>query len=194
MCDPATSQVEIAALVALVSDPSEAADAETIVTTYVDSACELRRLTPAVAAAEAKAKAAAAAKVAAAAKAKKALTSTKSYAQLSKRSMAKVIRDPDSYVGKKYVIYGEVTQYDSATGNDDFRADVAYKNTATGNYGYFDGENAMITKGAANISDIVEDDIVKMYVTVVGSYSYDTQIGGSTSAPQFKVNIIKRVS
>jgi len=30
-----------------------------------------------------------------------------------------------------------------------------------------------------------------MYVTVSGALSYDTQIGGSTTVPEFEVNIIK---
>jgi len=61
-------------------------------------------------------------------------------------------------------------------------------------YGYWvGGENAMITAGLADLSDTVEGDIVRMYVEVVGSLSYDTQIGGDTTVAEFKVNIIKRI-
>jgi hypothetical protein len=123
-----------------------------------------------------------------------ALTSPKSYAAIGKRDLAKVFRDPDSYVGKKYVVYAEVTQFDSGTGTDQFRADVAHADLRSENSGYWlDGENAMVSVGAADISDIVQDDIVKMYVEVAGSLTYDTTIGGSTTVPQFTVNIIKRI-
>ena len=116
----------------------------------------------------------------------------KTYAAVSKRTLAKVLRNPDSYVGKKYVIYGEVTQFDSATGEDAFRADVAYRDIRE--YGYWaGGENAIIQKGAANLDDIVQDDIVKMYVVVEGSLTYDTTIGGSATVAQATVNIIKRI-
>ena len=40
------------------------------------------------------------------------------------------------------------------------------------------------------LTNVVQGDLVTMYVEVVGAYSYDTQIGGSTTAPQFQVNII----
>jgi hypothetical protein len=123
-----------------------------------------------------------------------AIKNPKSYAPISKRALAKVFKNPDAFAGNKYLVYGRVTQFDSGTGPDQFRADVAYTDTRSQNYGYFnDGENAMISAGAADVSDIVADDIVKMYVEVVGSLTYDTSIGGSTTVPQFTVNIIKRI-
>ena len=183
-CTGSAQQRAIDELAPLLEEATGSTSALTYTTTYVTAKCE-----DWATAAQAKAQAAADAK------AEKALTNPKSYAEISKRQLAKVVRNPDAYVGKKYVIYGEVTQYDSATGEDAMLADVAYKNTARGNYGYFEGENSMITKGkATNMGDVVEDDIVKMYVTVVGSFSYDTQIGGNTTVPQFTVNILKRVS
>lgn len=51
----------------------------------------------------------------------------------------------------------------------------------------------MVSKGLAKLDDIVQDDIVKMYVEVVGSMSYDTQMGGTTTVAEFQVNIIKRI-
>lgn len=134
-------------------------------------------------------------KVEAAAKAKaKAVKNPKSYKAISKRALAKVMRNPDAYAGKKYIVYGEVTQFDSATGEDTFRADVAYADIRKDNYGYWsEGENSFITAGAADLSDIVAEDVVKMYVEVTGSFSYDTTMGGTMTVPQFTVNIIKRI-
>jgi hypothetical protein len=139
--------------------------------------------------AEDQARAAAAAKKKAAAAAK-ALRTPSTYEVVSERALAKVLRDPDSYAGKKFVVYGEVTQFDSATGTDTFRADVAHADIR--DYGYWlGGDNAIISAGVADVSDVVEDDIVKMYVEVTGSFSYDTTMGGSTTVPAFEVNIIK---
>ena len=44
---------------------------------------------------------------------------------------------------------------------------------------------------ADDLSDVVEDDVFKATVTVLGSYSYDTQIGGNTTVPHLQINKIK---
>lgn len=158
-------------------------NAATWVDPYVAKTCAAEK----EAADEARAAAAAQKKAQAEAKA---LRTPSTYKKLDKRAFAKVVRDPDSYAGKKYVVYAEVTQFDSATGTDTFRADVAH--TDIRDYGYWiGGDNAIVTAGVADVSDVVERDIVKMYVEVVGAFSYDTQIGGSTTVPSFEVNIIK---
>jgi hypothetical protein len=105
------------------------------------------------------------------------------------RQWAKVVKSPDNYIGKRYIIYGEVTQFDSATGDAAFLADTAYKNTT--DYGYFDGESTWLNGDAAKLSDVVEKDVFKATVTVLGSYSYDTQIGGNTTVPELQINKIK---
>jgi hypothetical protein len=46
-------------------------------------------------------------------------------ARVSKRQWAKIVEKPTSYKGDKYIIYGQVTQFDSATGDDNFLADTA---------------------------------------------------------------------
>jgi len=49
----------------------------------------------------------------------------------------------------------------------------------------------MAPAGQSNIlTNVVEGDLVTMYVEVIGAYSYDTQIGSNTTVPQFQVNII----
>ena len=148
------------------------------------------------AAADAKAKAAAAAKAkadaAAAAKAKAAAAARITNAQApAARTWAKIVKDPDAYVGKVYVIYGQVNQFDAATGTDTFLGDSASKNTLS--YGYFDGENTMFNGTEKLFADFVEDDVFKATVEVAGSFSYDTQIGGNTTVPLLKVHRIKRI-
>ena len=45
--------------------------------------------------------------------------------------------------------------------------------------------------GAATFVDIVEDDLVTMWIVVKGSKTYDTTVGGSVTAPEVEVNIIE---
>jgi hypothetical protein len=109
----------------------------------------------------------------------------------SQREWAKVVKSPDKYVGMRYVIYGEMNQFDSATGDSAFLADSAFKNTTE--YGYFDGQNTWFDGDSKKLEDFVEGDVFRATVTVTGSYSYDTQIGGNTTVPKVEISSIKRV-
>jgi hypothetical protein len=112
-----------------------------------------------------------------------------SYAKLTSRAWAKVVKSPDSYIGKGYQVWGCISQFDAATGTDSFRAEASYKNQE---YWYSDSENAYFTGNATTLSDFVQGDIVFMKVISLGSLTYDTQIGGSTTVPLFEVERIIR--
>jgi hypothetical protein len=79
--------------------------------------------------------------------------------RVSKRQWAKIVKKPSSYKGDRYVIDGQVTQFDSATGDDNFLADTAHRNTMS--YGFFDGENTLLTGSAKQLDDLVEDDVFR---------------------------------
>lgn len=85
-------------------------------------------------------------------------------------------------------MYGRVTQFDAATGTDTFRADVAHRRMAE-KYDY--ETNTMLSGSESDLANLVEDDIFRANVMVLGSYSYDTQIGGSTTVPLLQVDSIK---
>lgn len=104
---------------------------------------------------------------------------------VSKRDLARVFKDPDSHKGELFKVWGEVAQFDAATGTDAFLASAAHADTRS--YGYFEGENAFFTGRADALDNLVEDDIFTATVEVTGSLSYDTQVGGNTTVPQFKV-------
>jgi hypothetical protein len=108
----------------------------------------------------------------------------------SARDLALVFKDPDGHVGEMFRVWGQVTQFDSATGMNAYLADVANRNTMS--YGYFDGESAMFRGGEAGLQDIVEGDVFIATVKVDGSLSYGTQIGGNTTVPQFDILKITR--
>lgn len=192
--DPATTPTAAADKPAATSssstpsvDPSKAA-AEAAAKASAEKAAE-KAAADAAAKAEAEAKAAEKAAADAAAKAEKARLDKSSYSKISGRSFAKVAKDADSYVGKKYVIYGYVTQFDSATGPDTFRANA--DGVRHGEWYDYDANVIVTASDPSILEDVVEDDLVTMYVEVAGSIDYDTQIGGSTTAPVFNLNVIK---
>lgn len=114
----------------------------------------------------------------------------KSYDTLSSRKFKLLAKNPDAYTGKTYVIYGEITQFDAATGTDTFRADTGPKKLRI-SYGYVDyDQNSMLNGDETKLKKLVEGDCFKAKVTVLGSYSYDTQAGGNTTVPLFQVDSI----
>ena len=77
-------------------------------------------------------------------------------------------------------MWGCISQFDAATGDDTFRARASYANQT---YWYSDGDNAIFTGDTDQLANFVQDDIVFMDVISLGSLTYDTQIGGSTTVP-----------
>lgn len=112
----------------------------------------------------------------------------KTYKALTAREWKLIAKNPDAYKGKTYVVYGVVTQFDSATGDDTFRADIGHKNMAEA-YDY--ETNTLLTGTADQLKNIVEDDEFRANVTVMGSFSYDTQLGGNTTVPLLQIDLIK---
>ncbi len=99
------------------------------------------------------------------------------------------MKDPDAHAGERYILFGNITQFDAATGDASFLADSGPKKQSDP-YAYL--ESIWVSADDPEIlSDVVQGDVVKMFVEVDGSYSYDTQIGGNTTVPSVRVNIIK---
>ena len=89
--------------------------------------------------------------------------------------------------GEAIIIYGRVSQFDAATGTDSFRADVDGVRHRP-SYGYVDyPTNTVLAGDVLALADLVEDDLFTAKVTVSGSTSYDTQIGGETTVPSLRV-------
>jgi hypothetical protein len=139
-------------------------------------------------------KAAASKAAAAAAAASKAAAAAKAAAErpvaISVRDFAKLVKDPDAYAGRHFTVYGEVTQFDAATGTEAFLANSG-ANKKYPEYGFVDyTDNAFFDGDAEALADVVEGDLFKAKVKVVGSYSYDTQIGGNTTVPEFLITSV----
>jgi hypothetical protein len=110
------------------------------------------------------------------------------YDALEDRDFALLVKDPDNFTGDQVVLFAEVSQFDAATGTDTFRAQAS---NSVREYWYSDGSNVVVMGEPDLLADVVEDDIVKMHVTSLGSMSYETQIGGNTTVPIFAVHIIE---
>jgi hypothetical protein len=106
------------------------------------------------------------------------------YATLTARSWEQVVKSPDDYVGHTFRLWACITQFDAATGPDTFRGQASYDEQE---FWYSDADNVVFTGDADLLKEFVQDDVVAMDVMTLGSITYDTQIGGSTTAPAFEV-------
>ncbi|WP_045823226.1 DUF2510 domain-containing protein [Williamsia herbipolensis] len=148
------------------------------------AAAESSRVAESAAAASASAAAAAARE-----REQAALRDPASYTEVGDRGWALIAKDPDGHIGEKVRIYGKVTQFDSATGTTTFRADTE---GVPQEYGFEYNVNTVVNEGmSGGFDDVVEDDLVTLYVKVDGSKSYDTTMGGSTTVPEVTAYVIE---
>jgi hypothetical protein len=112
-----------------------------------------------------------------------------SYSPLSPHDFLLLVKDPAAYKGNKYIIYGTVTQFDAATGTCAF---LAYTSTAYSSDSSAYDQNTYLTSGDGKnscpvLANTVQGDNIEIWVIGEGAYSYDTQAGGNTTVPEFKV-------
>lgn len=111
------------------------------------------------------------------------------FAALSDRDWLKIAKDPDGHANEEVIVYGVITQFDAATGNAAFRADVS--GTAQSSpYGY--DTNTVLVGTKKMFADLVQGDQFKAWVAVNGTTDYDTVSGGSTTVPELDVWKIER--
>lgn len=113
--------------------------------------------------------------------------SAKSYKTVSSRQWALIVKNPAAHRGEKIALYGKVFQLDAATGDDTFLAETdAYKRPLDESWMY---EHMIVAVATTRmLASVVEDDVLKMYVTIMDDFSYDTQAGGNTTVPLVKVD------
>jgi hypothetical protein len=106
------------------------------------------------------------------------------------RQWAKIARAPEKYVGKAYVVYGYVTQFDSATGDDAFRANVdGVRHTDEWEY---ETNSILSSDGNINLDDLVKDDHFRAEVLVAGEFSYESTMGADLAVPHLIITKLKR--
>jgi hypothetical protein len=113
-----------------------------------------------------------------------------SYEELDERTLAQIVKAPDDHIGRQVIVHGRITQLDAATGKCFVRVSIAhapqddwyeYEHNSVGFAG--DGES-----DCPVLDPFVADDEVTLWVTIGGSLSYDTQIGGSTTVPAYLID------
>lgn len=115
------------------------------------------------------------------------------YSAIGERDLALMAKEPNSYEGKRVVVFARVTQFDSATGSCKFLASSsATQEEVIRSF----GNNAVFSGGAGGINcdqlkDVVEKDEVKVLATVRGAYTYDARIGGSLTVPELRIDQIE---
>lgn len=111
------------------------------------------------------------------------------FVEVDDRTFALIAKDPDAHVGENIILYGNIMQFDSATG----RCAMLISTAGTQKeYSYDYNQNTMALSGDGMstcpvFDPLVEDDTIKMWATIGGSFSYDTQIGGNTTVPKIEV-------
>jgi hypothetical protein len=110
--------------------------------------------------------------------------------KISARDWKLIAKDPGSHVGERVVVYGQVTQFDTATGTDGFRANIDGVEHKP-KYGFANYDTNTIVSGSTDLlRDVVQGDLFKAEVTVVGAYTYQTTMGGQLTAPQLTITKI----
>ena len=98
-----------------------------------------------------------------------------------------IAKNPNGHKGQRIIVFGEVTQFDAATGTSTFRANVDGVEHKP-EYGYADyPTNTILTGDAGALSSVVQGNLFTAEATVSGSVSYDTAIGGNMTAPTLTV-------
>ena len=108
---------------------------------------------------------------------------------IDSRELALILKDPDANIGKVFKIWGEVSQFDSATGTDTFRAQISHQREQ---YWYTDGHSVILTGNASDLTDYIEDDVFLATIEVGGSTTYSNIMGGGNTVPTFTIHKIER--
>jgi hypothetical protein len=116
------------------------------------------------------------------------------YESISDRAFRKIVKDADAYAGERVIVYANVFQFDGATGDSYFLANASGTDSteSLGDSTYFDADDtASFVGDPEDLSDVVEEDIVKVHATVLGSETYERAAGGTNTVPRFQVDYIK---
>jgi hypothetical protein len=106
---------------------------------------------------------------------------------LSGRDLLLITKTPDLHVGERITVYGHVTQFDTVTGPSTFRASIdGVQHRRTYEY----ETNTILRGTAVQLADVVQGDVFRADVTVGGSYSYETTMGGTLTVPVLGIDAI----
>lgn len=121
------------------------------------------------------------------------LAACASHHAVSAEQWAQITKDPEAAKGQCVIVYGQVTQFDDNTGPGSFRAEAGPRHVAA-SYGFvnYPTDNVIFSGTAAKLKQFVAGDLFTAEVAIGGSATYDTVMGGSTSAPVMRVDSIAK--
>lgn len=88
------------------------------------------------------------------------------YAKLTSRQWAVLLKSPDSYVGQGYQVWACISTFNATTGPGAFLAQASYQLET---YWYIKGVPAGFTGDPSKLAPFVKGDVVTMKVVVLGS-------------------------
>jgi hypothetical protein len=100
-------------------------------------------------------------------------------------------KDPDALLGTRYTSRGEVFQYDARTGTESLLVSVTVTNP--GRFEFWTDNVLLVLPDPALGVGIDQDDIIDVWGTVSGAFTYETAIGGSNTVPSVLVKYISLV-
>lgn len=111
------------------------------------------------------------------------------YRGITQREYALIVKDPDAHEGEGLIVYGVVEQADSATGRFELRLDTS----AVAQRDAYDYEHNTLVSTTDDdmFADVVQGDLVTLHAEVVGTYTYETTLGGEMTVPHLNVGIIE---
>ena len=93
-------------------------------------------------------------------------------------------KDPDALTGRLVTYKAEILQYDSRTTT----ASMIVSVTNNG-YGFWSDSVHLLLDPALGVN-ADENDLIQIWGTVIGSYTYDATMGGSNTLPQLAVQYL----
>jgi hypothetical protein len=116
---------------------------------------------------------------------------------ITSREWAVIAKSPDTHQGQRLIVFGHVTQFDSVTGPTGVpgeRGRSAARRVVRLRHEHDPAgvTNTILQGSASQLTDIVADDTFRAEVSVLGSYTYETTMGGSMTVPMLQVDSISR--
>lgn len=109
---------------------------------------------------------------------------------ISARDWQVIAKDPEAHDGDRIVLFGEVTQFDTALGPDRFRASVDAVQHAYDEVPGYD-TTVVLSGSRSDLAGVVEGDVFRAEVTVEGTSDHRMMLGGDITLPALTVTEIQ---
>ena len=109
---------------------------------------------------------------------------------ITQEAWVEIAKDPDAAKGRAIVVYAYITQFDANTGPSNFLANAG-PTQPTSEFELATGAWFVGNKFA--LSGVKQGDILKIQAEVLGSYTYDLQVGNTNTVPRLSISSFEKV-